>query len=136
MPTEGIYSFQCLGCPATMLLPAEKLGNIFAHPNLRLIDAASVGIVCPHCKLVGSYSLFENSPDYNHADEGRWGRPLGDAEFQGWLKCEMKSCTTPLPLFAIWNATTTEEERKIDISTWKWENLHCPNGHTIEAPIE
>jgi len=119
-----------------MGLPVGKLGNVFGSPALRSIDASSVGVVCPRCKFVGNYSLFENSPDYNPRDQVILVRPVGETAFIKWLKCEVENCKTPLPLFAIWSAATTAEEREADISTWRWEKLHCPQGHKIQASLK
>ena len=125
-PNElNIYSFLCRGCAATMQLPAQKLGYMFGGPGWKENDDSSVGIVCPRCKLVGNYSLLKNSPDYSPPDVGTMGHTLGETEFVGELKCEKENCKTPLPVFAIWNADTTEEEREADRLTWHAENLHC-----------
>jgi hypothetical protein len=129
-----VYAFHCKDCGAPMWLPAGTLGNTFGNPALRSIVAASVGVVCPQCKFVGNYSLFENSPDYNPRDRPLLAQPIGETVFLKWLKCETGSCNTPLPVFAIWSVTTTAEERKADMLTWRWGNLHCPQGHKIEAP--
>jgi hypothetical protein len=133
---EFVYLFHCKDCGFPMTLRAETLGNMFGHPGSRQIVASSVGLVCPQCKKVSNYSLLKNSPDYNHQDLVTWGYPDHDAKLLSWLGCVGENCKSQLPLFAIWNADTTEAERKADISTWRWENLHCPDGHAIEAPQE
>lgn len=118
-----------------MRLPAQTLGNTFGTPMVRSIRADSVGVVCPRCKLVGNYSLFENCPGYNPRDHVVIAARVGDTVLLEWLKCEKEKCKTPLPLFAIRSATTTVEEREADMLTWRWENLQCPQGHKIEAPL-
>lgn len=129
------YDFFCSHCGATMRLPAETLGNIFGPPALRTMDAASVAVVCPQCKQVGNHSLLQNSADRHSLDQAVLAAPVGETVFLKWLKCEKATCKTPLPLFAVWTTTTTEEERKADTKTWKWDGLHCPQGHAIPAPV-
>lgn len=89
-----------------MRLPVETLGNVFEGPGLRLFDADSVGVVCPHCKLVGNYSLFENSEDYSPLDYSDLLPIDGHAVALKWLPCEKEDCKTLLPVFAIWTPET------------------------------
>jgi len=112
-----------------MWLPAETLGHVFENPAMRLFSADSVGVVCPQCKLVGNYSLFQNSPDYNPRDGVVLAPPVGETFPLKWLQCEKENCKTLLPVFAIWSANTSEQERKADMLTWRWDDLHCPHGH-------
>jgi hypothetical protein len=131
---EDVYIFHCKSCEYTMSLRAETLGHTFGTPKLRLLDADSVAIACPKCKHVSNYSLLRGSPGYNPQDDVGWGRPHMETVPLEPLRCEVEGCTTPLPLFAMWSATATEEVRKADRSTWQWENLHCPLGHRIKTP--
>jgi len=128
------YVFHCKDCGKPMRLLVETLGNVFEGPSLRLTRADSVGVVCPHCKLVGNYSLFENSPDYNPLDGSDLLPIAGHTVALQWLRCEKEDCKALLPVFAIWSAATTEAEQKADMRTWRWDSLHCPRGHKIEAP--
>ena len=133
---EPLYAFHCKDCELPMKLRAETLGYMFGLPEQRRIVASSVALVCPRCKKVGNYSLLQSSPAYNPQDQGTWECHEQDAELLDWLECGEENCKSPLPLFAVWSPTTSAEGRRADTSTWRWENLHCPDGHGIEAPLK
>jgi hypothetical protein len=59
----------------------------------------------------------------------------GDVVHVSTLECAGEGCNTQLPLFAVWSADMPAEERRADISTWRWENLKCPQGHSRFPPL-
>ena len=57
-----------------------------------------------------------------------------DPVFSGWLGCVERGCETPLPLFSLVSIPIEDEERRKELSTWQWDGLKCPSGHSIEKP--
>lgn len=133
MKRTNHYYFACPNCPADIWLPSERLGYIFHAPAHRTIDAPALGFPCRRCSYLGTYSLHRDSPFFGKRDGSHWSDPaiFGETEFLGWLRCAVGDCKSPLPLFAQWSATTTAEERRANIETWRWENLKCPQEHPI-----
>ncbi len=46
-------------------------------------------------------------------------------------ECDEKDCCTPLRGFAPRNGGMSREEIERDVSTWEWDELHCPSGPLI-----
>ena len=124
--------FHCRHCQVPILLPYDTLGRPFGDPKLRGADYPSVFFACSRCKRVGSYSLNQNSPDYDPLGLLEVRQPLAEETmFLTWLECEGINCRIQKPLFAQWSPDTTELERRVDVKTWQWDGLRCPQGHEI-----
>ena len=134
--TGPCASFGCPQCGARFLLPHESLGQMFADPALQRISAPFLAFPCRTCKSVEAYSLQGDSPYKRELDTTVVATlPENPVTLSGWLQCVGEGCMLLVPLFVQWSETTTEAERVADTSTWKWENLKCPQGHAIHSPI-
>ena len=60
--------------------------------------------------------------------------PEGETVYQSTLECEAENCGIRVPLIAQWSETTSEAERVTSARAWIWENLRCPNGHSMTKP--
>ena len=128
------YVFHCR-CTRSILLRVETLGPPFEPPEGHSKDVQSVGIVCPHCKRVRSYSVDKDSANYDPTSSAVLSRQTPAPMFSGWLKCAEENCKTPLALFSPVTIPTDDEERHKELATWAWgDDLRCPNGHLIPKP--
>jgi hypothetical protein len=129
------HYFQCRTCASPIVLPAQKIGNMFGGLLHRSIDAQFLAFPCSFCKHVEGYSLHPGSP-YN--DERYMTSLLDPPEVEtaslDWLRCVDGDCRSRVPLFAQWTVASTAEERLAYIATWEWEHLRCPEGHEIHIP--
>jgi hypothetical protein len=94
-------------------------------------DVPFVVVACSECKRV-----------YKFATENLKERaaPLGLSPysyeapihaFQLQIRCDERSCDTPLSVIAVRKRNTTAEELLKEQDEWTWENLTCPSGHAI-----
>lgn len=138
MSVTDIYNYRCLNCKnccMPIMLLAEKIQPLFADPERLPNQHHAIVARCGTCKSVETYILHPQIEGYNPKD-----RPMGDTLLHGDtvrvtnIECVAERCGILLPLFAVWTPSTTEEERLAEISTWRWENLKCPKGHSIPKP--
>jgi len=56
-----------------------------------------------------------------------------EEDFVFWreLKCEERSCRTPLRVIAVRRIAMSNEEIAKDVATWEWDELRCPTGNLI-----
>ena len=131
------YEIHCKNCPNTMWLLIETLLRTFAVQGIPKKGNAVFGVVCPHCKLARNYSLSNANLNHGPKDHLVKGPPRElKTVFVRSFQCDTENCDTPLPIFALWSDTTTDEERQDDISTWQSESLHCLHGHPISIRQE
>jgi phage FluMu protein Com len=116
--------FGCRGCENRLWLPVEIVEQ----------QADSVGLVCDQCKRVASYSLDENSPNYDRTGA------LADAESDfevmspGPVRCEDRTCESPLVIFTLRSLSMDFGERLAELRSWSWLDVKCPRGHKISRP--
>jgi hypothetical protein len=90
----------------------EKLAG---HPSIRATENFSVGVSCHGCKQVRVYGLTGNT---------RLEPVAAAYVFVELLRCDERSCHTPLKVIAVRNFDMTEEESAKDVATWEWDELH------------
>ena len=118
---QNVYG--CRFCSTRLWVSTEALKD----------RSAPVGIVCFNCKYAETYSLDSNSRFYDStAYYGRSDTDFG--MFISTLVCEDTGCTTPLPVFFSRHIPTDKEEKRQEVSTWNWDRLKCPSGHSIPKP--
>lgn len=122
--------FLCSSCGKQIEVPLPTLRQPFLNQDSTSTDFLPVAVVCPHCKIVeiqGQESVYmtvaKDSPCLLewHSDDVL-------------LECDMEDCKALLPLVYGWNDSTTEEERRADIATWRGKRMLCPQGHSICLP--
>jgi hypothetical protein len=129
------YVFHCKRCEQPMWLLAENCGRLFEPPIIRTIESDFLAVVCPYCKHLGRYTLLKDHPEYNPLDMAISAIPRAlETHYLGLLPCDARSCGFRLPLVALWSASMTGEQRAEDLSTWKWADLKCRDGHSIPKP--
>jgi hypothetical protein len=117
-------------CGAQIEVPLSSLRKPFLNQDLSSTDFLPVALLCPFCKHIerqGMESFLRAQVVYNpHLAE--WYS--SDVP----LRCDVEACKSALPLVHSWTVSTTEETRKADRETWKWDRLRCQNGHVIRKP--
>lgn len=130
------HRLHCKYCGLPILLPADTLEQPFSDLDALPNGSLAIGVVCHRCKSLETYFLHAKHPKFGARDGAMvLETRSGDAVLVGILECEEESCESRLPLFAYWNPASNEEERKADISIWRWGRLLCPEGHAILKPL-
>jgi hypothetical protein len=128
------YVFLCRNCSIPIWLHSETLGRPFEPQGVRSSNALSIAVVCPHCKNVRSYSLAENSPDYDPKGTVVSADHIADTVPYGLLECDAEDCKTRLPLVGVKSISTDDAKKKAELNSWNWDGLKCPTGHPISRP--
>lgn len=124
---------KCDGLPT--LFPQDTLEQPFSGQDDPPNDFLAIGVVCHRHKSAETYFLSAKSPGWNPKDGAEvLENRSGDTVHVSTLRCEREACKSRLPLFAYWRPGTSAEERRADISTWRWDHLRCPEGHSIPKP--
>lgn len=126
--------FYCSWCGAQILLPHDSLGFAFGGPQIRKIEARSIGAICGSCAHVGTYSLFRGCQGYDTRHRFVPALLLGRTVLIDWLQCEEETCIFKLPFFVTYDAVLTEENLKEWAPKWLWNDLTCSVGHIIQPP--
>jgi hypothetical protein len=126
--------FYCAGCGSAILLPHDSLGLPFGGPLIRRIEARSIGTVCSSCNHVGVYSLFHGCTGYSSRHRFVPARPHGKTMLLDWIRCNERTCESPLPLFLTLEDEASETKIKDNATHWIWEGLMCASGHEIQPP--
>lgn len=127
--------FFCRWCDSVILVPHEGIGQPFANPYLRKIEARAIATACDSCSHVAPFSLFRGSPGYDTRHTLIPAEPQGDVVLLDWLKCEESTCSFPLPLFVMPRAPLSVDTVREMALQWHWEELTCAAGHRILAPL-
>ncbi|MGA2168666.1 MAG: hypothetical protein ABSG62_10670 [Terracidiphilus sp.] len=128
------FELHCKGCGARMLLPAAKIGWLFADPDAQPNHSHAIAAVCRFCKSVHTYFLERDSPGHAPGNAAIFADPIHETMDGPMLGCGKEGCQALVPLFAQWTPGSTKEERKADVETWRWGHLQCPAGHPIAKP--
>jgi hypothetical protein len=124
----------CVNCGLPTLLHGGKLQRLFADQNELPNDTFAIGLACPHCKHLHEYSFPQETSRSGFGPAFAADIPDRVTAHVGTLSCEAQECESLLPVFAQWSEAITEAEIREDVSTWRWENLLCPQGHRILKP--
>ncbi len=124
-----ICEFRCSGCYRPIHIALHTILRKYEQQVMASNLFPPFALVCPKCKAVERHSanslrrsaVAETGPDWELAE---------------WLTCGSQNCTSPLGLFARWNAARTLEERRADVLTWRWSLLMCESGHPAQKPRE
>ena len=129
------WVFNC-SCGKHIWLPTRMLGLVIVPQDSRTKKIRDVGLVCPHCKQVRTYSREKESVNFDSTSRVVVApQTEDDWAFAGWLECEEKTCSIRLPLFSPTSVPTGEELKKRELSTWGWgDDLKCPNRYAIHNP--
>jgi hypothetical protein len=124
----------CEACGLPILLHAGTLQQPFADPDELPNDTSAIGAACPYCKNLRRYFLHQIQGRSSLGPAVVAETPDEETVHVCTLSCGIEDCEFLIPLFALWNVSTTVEERTADAETWRWENLLCPEGHSIPKP--
>jgi hypothetical protein len=129
------HFLNCKDCCMPIMLLAETIQPLFADQEHLANQSHAIAVRCDMCKSVETYILHRQVEGHNPKDRvmatpDDYGVPVHVTT----LECVTERCRTLLPLFARWTPSTTEKERIAEISTWRWENLKCPEGHSMPKP--
>ncbi|GEM_PF-1258966 len=127
--------FFCRWCDSVILLPHDRIGQPFASPFLRRIEARAIATVCDSCSHVAAFSLFRGSPGYDTRHSLMPAEPQGEIVLVDWLKCEESTCSYPMPLFVTPREPLSVDSVKALAQRWNWDELTCASGHCILAPL-
>lgn len=117
----------CAWCGHAILLPNDRIGSPFGHPDARKIDIRSIATVCQNCLHIGSYSMFRACRGFDTRHKIVHAPIIGQTVLLHWLQCVEQTCPDRVPLFASIDAGTGEAEA----AGWLWDDLTCASGHAI-----
>jgi hypothetical protein len=127
--------FFCRWCGSLVLLAHDRIGLPFGAPNLRKIESRTVAAVCGSCNHVNNFSLFRGGLGF----DTRHGLVQADTRVEpvliDWLQCQEANCEFPLPLFLLPPEPLSVEVVRDLAMTWHWNELACPAGHRVLAPL-
>lgn len=127
--------FFCQWCGSVLLLAHDRIGLPFAPPFLRRLESRSLASVCSSCSHVGNFSLFRGSPGFDTRHGLVPADPHVEPVLIDWLRCDEPSCGHPLPLFLLPGEPLSRDVVRELALTWHWNELACPAGHRILAPL-
>src|SRR5579863_6302775 len=119
--------FYCAWCGQPILLPNDRIGSPFGHPDARKIDIRSIATICHNCKHIGNYSMFRACRGFDTRHKVMHSPIEGQTVLLHWLQCVERTCPDRVPLFASIGAGTPETEA----ASWLWDELTCASGHKI-----
>ncbi len=119
--------FYCAWCGQAILLPNDRIGSPFGHPDARKIDVRSIATICQNCKHIGNYSMFRACRGFDTRHKIMHSPIKGQTVLLHWLHCAEQTCPDRVPLFASIGAGTAETEA----ASWLWDELTCASGHAI-----
>jgi hypothetical protein len=131
-PVTAHCCFHCKWCGSQILLPHSKMGLPFGDQSARRIDVRSVATICGGCKHVDCYSMFRGARGYDTRNKLVQAPLAGDTICVAWLKCEIKDCPFPVPLFTTIDNDLSVEETNSLSTKWVWEEVTCASGHRIK----
>jgi hypothetical protein len=121
--------FYCAWCGQPILLPNDRIGSPFGHPDARKIDVRSIATVCHSCKHIGNYSMFRACRGFNTRHKVMHSPIKGQTVLLHWLQCVERTCPDRVPLFALLEDGTPAGEA--EAAAWMWDDLTCASGHSI-----
>ena len=127
--------FYCAWCGQAILLPNDRMGSPFGHPDARKIDVRSIATVCGHCKHIGNYSMFRTCRGFDTRHKIMHAPNTGETALLHWLQCAEKTCPARVPLFVRLDRDQPMAEG--DAAEWLWDELTCAVGHRIKpVPLD
>ncbi|MGA8089115.1 MAG: hypothetical protein WCA10_17705 [Terracidiphilus sp.] len=121
--------FYCAWCGQPILLPNDRIGSPFGHPDARKIDVRSIAAVCHNCKHIGNYSMFRACRGFDTRHKIMHSPIKGQTVLLHWLQCIERTCPDRVPLFATLDGDTPTGEA--EAGEWLWAELTCASGHPI-----
>jgi hypothetical protein len=121
--------FYCGWCGQPILLPNDRIGSPFGHPDARKIDVRSIATVCNNCKHIGNYSMFRACRGFDTRHRVTHSPIKGQTVLLHWLQCVESTCPERVPLFASLEGETPAGEA--EATEWLWDELTCASGHPI-----
>ncbi len=119
--------FYCTWCGQPILLPNDRIGSPFGHPDARKIEVRSIATVCHSCKHIGNYSMFRACRGFDTRHKVMHSPIQGQTVLLHWLHCVEATCPDRVPLFARIDMPAGEPEA----IEWIWDELTCASGHAI-----
>src|SRR5579863_4544131 len=110
--------FYCAWCGQPILLPHDRIGSPFGHPDARKIDVRSIATVCQHCRHIGNYSMFRACRGFDTRHK-----------IMHSLQCVERTCSDRVPLFVKVEGEAPAGEA--EAAEWLWDDLTCASGHSI-----
>jgi hypothetical protein len=121
--------FYCAWCGQTILLPNDRIGSPFGHPDARKIEIRSIATVCHNCKHIGNYSMFRACRGFDTRHKVMHSPIKGQTVLLHWLQCVEETCPDRVPLFA--NLEGDAPTGEAEAAEWLWDELTCASGHSI-----
>ena len=121
--------FYCAWCGQPILLPNDRIGSPFGHPDARKIDIRSIATICQNCKHIGNYSMFRACRGFDTRHKVMHSPIEGQTVLLHWLQCVEQTCPDRVPLFARLEGDTPAGEA--EAAAWLWDDLTCASGHSI-----
>ena len=121
--------FYCAWCGEAILLPNDRIGSPFGHPDARKIDVRSIATVCRNCKHIGNYSMFRGCRGFDTRNKIMHSPIQGQTVLLHWLQCVERTCPDRVPFFASLEGDATMGEA--EAREWLWNELTCASGHPI-----
>lgn len=121
--------FYCGWCGQPILLPNDRIGSPFGHPDARKIDVRSIATVCDNCKHIGNYSMFRACRGFDTRHKVMHSPIKGQTVLLHWLQCVERTCPDRVPLFARLDSEAPTGEA--EAAAWLWDELTCASGHAI-----
>jgi hypothetical protein len=121
--------FYCAWCGQPIVLPNDRIGSPFGHPDARKIDVRSIATVCHSCKHIGNYSMFRACKGFDTRHKIMHSPIKGQTVLLHWLQCVERTCPDRVPLFVQLDGDTPTGEA--EAGEWLWNELTCASGHPI-----
>ena len=121
--------FYCAWCGQPILLPNDRIGSPFGHPDARKIEVRSIATVCHNCKHIGNYSMFRACRGFDTRHKVMHSPIKGQTVLLHWLQCVERTCPDRVPLFARLDDDAPPGEA--EAGGWLWDELTCASGHPI-----
>lgn len=114
--------------------PQSTIEPPFAHLANPSKSRLSVTLSCCVCSRVDNQVIRSLPSRIDTEDTVEYQTERPARGFVRELECDEKDRCTPLKVFAPRNSAMSREEIERDVSTWEWDELHCPSGPLISRP--
>lgn len=141
--TALIYRVLYCNCGEPIPLLQDALARLFADPKHLTSDSHEIAALCLRCKLVGKHQLERTSDVPLNREMAVLEAPdkridaAAETASEIMLRCvEAATCKSLLPLMRQRKDGIDEKAWSEYRSTWRFDGLTCPRGHTIHKPID